>query len=93
MRSMISVEALGGSTYKVIVEEGGGRTEHEVTAAPDVVERYAPGSTPERLLEASFEFLLEREPKEAILGSFDVSVISRYFPEFERELQHYLPQS
>ena len=35
-------------------------------------------------------FLLDREPKESILGRFDVTVISRYFPEFERELPHYL---
>jgi hypothetical protein len=34
--------------------------------------------------------LLDREPKESILGSFDVTVISRYFPEFERELPNYL---
>jgi hypothetical protein len=37
--------------------------------------------------------LLDREPKEAILSRFDVSVISRYFPEFERELPRYLSQS
>jgi hypothetical protein len=30
--------------------------------------------------------LLDREPKESILGRFDAMVISRYFPEFEREL-------
>ena len=35
-------------------------------------------------------FLLDREPKECILGRFDVTVISRYFPEFERELRRYL---
>jgi hypothetical protein len=40
--------------------------------------------TPERCLEAAF--LLDREPKESILGRFDAAVISRYFPEFEREL-------
>ena len=33
-----------------------------------------------------FAFLLEREPKESILRSFDVSVIGGYFPEFEREI-------
>ena len=44
-------------------------------------------------LEAAFRFLLDREPKEAILGRFDVTVISRYFPEFERELPHYLSRS
>jgi hypothetical protein len=34
----------------------------------------------------SFLFLLEREPKESILRSFDLTVISRYFPEYEREI-------
>ena len=29
---------------------------------------------------------------EAILGRFDVTVIARYFPEFERELPRYLAQ-
>jgi hypothetical protein len=31
-------------------------------------------------------FLLKREPKESILRSFDLTVISRYFPEYEREM-------
>jgi hypothetical protein len=47
-------------------------------------------ATPERVIEASFRFLLAREPKEAILKSFDISAIARYFPEFERELPRYL---
>ena len=34
----------------------------------------------------SFEFLLEREPKESILARFDLSVIARYFPEYDREI-------
>src|SRR5437773_10993659 len=38
------------------------------------------------------EFLLDREPKESILRRFDVIVTSRYFPDFERELPHYLSQ-
>jgi hypothetical protein len=33
----------------------------------------------ERCLEAAFRFLLDREPKESILGQFDVKVISSYF--------------
>jgi hypothetical protein len=38
--------------------------------------------TPERCLEAAFRFLLDRESKESILRRFDVTAISRYFPEF-----------
>jgi hypothetical protein len=43
--------------------------------------------TPEELITKSFLFLLEREPKEMILKSFNLEVISSYFPEFERILQ------
>jgi hypothetical protein len=42
------------------------------------------------VVEASFAFLLEREPRESILRSFDLSEISRYFPEYERELRRAL---
>ena len=49
--------------------------------------------TPEQCIKAAFEFLLDREPKESILLRFDITVISRYFPEFERELPGYLSQS
>jgi hypothetical protein len=49
--------------------------------------------TPERCPEAAFRFLLDREPKESILRRFDVTEILRYFPEFEREIPHYLSQS
>jgi hypothetical protein len=33
-----------------------------------------------------FQFLLDREPKVSILRRFDVTGISRYFPEFRRYL-------
>ena len=59
--------------------------------AQEVFEQLTAGKhTPERCLEATFRFLLDREPKESILTRFDVTVISRYFPEFERELPRYL---
>ena len=31
-------------------------------------------------------FLLAREPRESILGRFDLPLIGRYFPEYEREI-------
>ena len=69
-------------TYRVTVDEGGSRTVHDVIVTPAHLQRYAPGSSPERLIEASFEFLLAREPKESILGRFELPVIERYFPEY-----------
>jgi hypothetical protein len=82
----ITVEHTGGSTYRVVVREGDSRSEHEVTASAADVERYAPGTPPERLIEASFAFLLEREPKEAILSRFALPVIERYFPEYPKAI-------
>jgi hypothetical protein len=78
--------------FEVVVRKGEGETHHHVTMSRETCERLAGKHTPERCLEAAFRFLLDREPKESILGRFDVTVISRYFPEFERELPQYLPE-
>lgn len=80
--------------FEVVVREGNGETRHHVTMSRRTYEQLTAGQhPPERCLEAAFRFLLDREPKESILGRFDVAVISRYFPEFERELPRYLSQS
>ena len=79
--------------FEVVVSEGKGETRHHVTMSRETCERLAAGKhTPERCLEAAFRFLLDREPKESILRRFDVTDISRYFPEFEREMPRYLSQ-
>ena len=87
MAAQISVESSGGDVYRVVVTQGHSTTRHEVTATAEDVARYAPGSTPERLLEASFEFLLEREPASSILSRFALPVIERYFPEYPRVIR------
>jgi hypothetical protein len=86
----IAVAHEAGDDYRVSVEDGGSRTAHVVTVTKADLERYAPGATPERLLEASFEFLLEREPKESILRRFELPVIARYFPEYPQVVRRKL---
>lgn len=78
-----------GTSYElqVTVSERGSETHHRVTLQKADYERLAGSkASPEDLVAASFRFLLEREPKESILRSFDLTVISRYFPEYEREI-------
>jgi hypothetical protein len=54
-------------------------------------ERIAGGKVePTELVKRAFEFLLAREPKESILAQFDLSIIGRYFAEFEREMKRNL---
>ena len=78
-------ESGGGWRAEVVVTGGGSSTRHEVTLSRGDYERLAGGkASPEGLVEASFAFLLEREPKESILRRFDLPVIGRYFPDYER---------
>ncbi len=77
--------------FRVTISEGGGRTVHEVTMSDASHRELSQGrAEPDEVIRAAFRFLLDREPKEAILGHFDVTVISRYFPSFERDLPGYL---
>ena len=94
---MIEVKRTGDGdplAFEVRVRDPNGESRHHVTMSKKTSDKLTAGrQTPERLLEAAFRFLLDREPKESILGRFDVTVIPRYFPEFERELPRYLSQS
>jgi hypothetical protein len=66
----------------------GSSTRHQVRITRADLERFAPGAAePTDLVRRSFLFLLAREPKESILRSFELPVIGRYFPEYEREIR------
>jgi hypothetical protein len=80
-------------SFEVVVREGKSESRHHVTMSREMCERLMAGKhMPERCLEAVFWFLLDHKPKESILGRFDVTAISRYFPQFEREMPRYLSQ-
>ena len=86
-------DAPEGWLLTVRVSERGGATEHCVSLSCDYHAQLTQDrATPEQLAQASFEFLLEREPKESILRSFELPVIARYFPEYERRIGDYLPE-
>lgn len=78
--------------FAVEVRDGRGSSRHVVTVDPSLLARLTAGRrvTDAAFVEAVFEFLLERESKDAILSRFDVSVVARYFPEFESEIGKYL---
>ena len=93
MAAKIEVEKIDRLKFRVRIVEAGSATNHDVTVSPGDYKKIAGDKIqPEELVRRSFEFLLEREPKESILTRFDLSVISRYFPEYEREIKRRLPQ-
>ena len=82
----IQVAKINETTFKVTVE-GRTTTTHTVTVSPDYYKKLTGGRvTADELVEKSFEFLLERESNTSILSTFDLPVIQRYFPDYERTI-------
>ena len=73
---------------RVTVAEGKSQTTHAVTVERTYRDKLAGTAIPvEQLVRKSFEFLLQREPKESILRSFQLPLIGRYFPEYENAMR------
>lgn len=85
---MIKVKKKSEHEFIVTVEERESRTQHTVSLDDEYYQKLTGGRiTKEELIRDSFEFLLEREPKESILSKFNLKVISQYFPEFEEKIE------
>jgi hypothetical protein len=86
------IHAVKDGEFRVRVIDGHNESSHRVTLSTEHYNRLTDGKIePQELVKRSFEFLLEREPKESILAQFDLQVIARYFPEYEREIKRRLP--
>jgi hypothetical protein len=80
-----------GWRLTVTVTEGARQTRHEVTLDRATYQRLTGGQVPpEALVRESFAFLLEREPQESILRTFDLPMVGRYFPSYEPEIRRRL---
>ncbi len=86
---MILVEQAGREEWLVTVKAAT-TTQHRVRVTTADLDRFTEGRTAEELLRESFRFLLERESNTSILDSFDLPLIGRYFPEYEREIRQRL---
>ena len=85
---MIEVTKRSDDEFEVTVEEGGSSTSHTVTVDDSYYQKLTGGEIgKEDLVRRSFEFLLEREPKESILSRFNLKVITRYFPSYETQIK------
>jgi len=74
-------------TFEVTVQANR-TTTHKVSLSEACYKELAGGKgTKEGLIQASFEFLLERESNSSILSQFGLPVIGRYFPEYERSIR------
>jgi len=85
---MITVKRKGQEEFKIKVEEKGASKEYVVTLGDSYYQDLTQGKiSKEELIQKSFTFLLEREPKESILSKFDLKIIRSYFSEFDEEIR------
>lgn len=87
---VIEVKKINDGLYEVLITHDG-TTSHLITLNQNDYEKYSHNQcTPEELINASFQFLLDRESNQSILKKFALSVIENYFPEYPDELSKYL---
>ena len=83
----ISIKILSNSEYEVTVKSKTVTT-HIVTLSDEVHKKLTKEKvTKEELLDFSFKFLLDREPNASILSFFELTVISRYFSDYEKSVK------
>jgi hypothetical protein len=77
--------AADGKGYRcaVDVSDATGTSHHVVRVSAQDFAQWGRGRSAEELVGDGFAFLLDREPKESILREFDLSVIKRYFPDYD----------
>jgi hypothetical protein len=80
-----------GHRCEVDVVDERSTTHHAVQVSAAELDRWGRGRSAEELVRESFRFLLDREPKESILREFKLSVITRYFPDYERAITERRP--
>lgn len=82
----IQVVAVDALQFKVTVTDRS-TTSHLVSVQAAYAQKLTQGKIPTaELVKQSFLFLLAREPNTSILRQFDLSVIARYFPEYEQQI-------
>ena len=89
----VSIKKRTDDVFQVTVADSM-TTTHEVTitdqSLTDLTENKM---TKTQLLKFSFNFLLDREPNTSILSSFDINVISKYFPDYIDEVRRWSDES
>ena len=89
----VSIRKLSDDVFEVTVTKTS-TTTHTVTVTDQSLTDLTDNNvTKTQLLEFSFKFLLEREPNTSILSSFDINVITKYFPDYRDEFRRWCNES
>ena len=83
------INQLSNDTFEIIIY-GDKQTKHLVSLSDEFYFSLTSKKISKKeLLKYSFQFLLEREPNTTILSSFELTEISKYFPEYLKKVKDY----
>jgi hypothetical protein len=87
--NVVEEQAFPVAEYRVVLTpDDGPHSTHEVTLSENYWQELTGGKmSGQDLVEATFEFLLQRESNDAIMNRFDLSVMAEYWPEYENEIK------
>tara|TARA_B100000989_G_scaffold296443_1_gene279705 strand:+ start:241 stop:510 length:270 start_codon:yes stop_codon:yes gene_type:complete len=86
----INIKKINNNKFKVVVKKKM-ITEHIVILPDETLKTLTKNlKTKEELLKFSFEFLLEKEENTSILKAFELSEISKYFPDFFYHIEKWI---
>ena len=89
----ISIKKLTDDVFQVTVADSM-TTTHEVTVTDQSLTDLTDNKvTKEKLLQFSFNFLLDREPNTSILSTFDINVISKYFSDYRDQVRQWCDEN
>ena len=87
---LINIKKINNNEFRVVVKKKT-ITKHIVVLSDQTFKKLTKNlKTKEELLMFSFEFLLEKEDNTSILGTFELSEISKYFPDFSSCIKKWL---
>ncbi len=83
------IEDEKGWVFDVLVQSELEKTRHTVSLSKDdYISLTTKKISTEDFVKRCFQFLLDRESASQIKESFDISEISKYFPEFENKIKN-----
>ena len=89
----VSIKKLSDDVFEVIVAKTSTTTHTVKVTDQSLTDLTDDIATKAQLLEFSFKYLLEREPNTSILSSFDINVITKYFPDYRDEVRRWCNES
>ena len=85
---MLKITKINDNTYEVDVRDSV-ETTHRVTLNDAYYQQLTSGNiSKEKLIEESFQFLLDHESNTQILREFTLETIEQYFPSFPGEIKN-----